>query len=145
MEEAAQCDMIADGLFDLRENFIMFSSYKQLHEDPALFHGKVRDKLIPRYLSAMENQLRRNDGGGAGGRGLVGMEMTYADVALLEVLELVEELYPGLVRNGYPLVSSFHHNMKESDRVKDYLSSERRNPPLNDTYIDYVREILPLK
>ena len=137
--------MIADGLFDFRENFIMFSSYKQLHEDPALFHGKVRDKLIPRYMSAMENQLQRNNGGGAEGRGLVGMEMSYADVALLEVLELVEELYPGLVRNEYPLVASFHDNMKEIARVKDYLSSERRNPPLNETYIGHVREILPLK
>lgn len=145
MEEATQCDMIADGLFDLRENFILFLSYKQLHEDPTLFHGKVRDKLVPRYLSAMENQLRRNNGGGDGGRGLVGTEMSYADVALLEVLELVEELYPRLVRNGYPLVASFHHNMKEMARVKDYLGSERRNPPLNDAYIAHVREILPLE
>ncbi len=146
--EAYRCDMIADGLADLRERFIMFSDFKQRKEDPEPFNTRVRDKLIPRYMSAMEEQLKSNseassvEGGAASF--LVGKKLSYADVALLEVLELVEELYPGLVAaGGYLSVARFHQQMRERDRVRDYLNSERRHPPLNDEYIAHVREILP--
>jgi len=132
--------MIADGLADFKEYFILFVEFKQKQENPALFHAKVRDKLLPRYMAAMEGQLQRNIEGK--GHFLVGTHLSYADVALLEVLELVEEAYPSLVGGTYPLVSGFHGNMRKMEKVEAYLNSSRRAPPLNDDYIAHVREVL---
>lgn len=139
-KEAYECDMIADGLADLKEHFLLFAQHMQRQEDPASFHNKVRDKLLPRYMKAMESQLQRNHDGN--GHFLVGTQLNYADVALLEVLELLEEVYPELVRDRYPLVSEFHHSVRKMERVREYLSSSRRNPPLNETYIAHVKEVL---
>lgn len=144
LQEATECDVIADGLFDFRESFILFSEHKLRQEDPASFDGKVRDQRIPRYMGTMEAQLQRNRSGG--GNYLVGTKRSYADIALLEVLELVEEMYPGLLAREYPLVTTFHLNIKEEGgRVANYLESERRHPPLNQEYITNVREVLPVK
>lgn len=142
LQEATECDVIADGLFDFRESFILFSEHKLRQEDPASFNRKVREQCIPRYMGTMETQLQRNKRGG--GSYLVGSKMSYADIALLEVLELVEETYPGLLAREYPLVTKFHQNIikEEGGRVADYLKSERRHPPLNQEYITHVREIL---
>lgn len=137
--EAYQCDMIADGLADLKEHFIKFADYQQRKEDPQAYDSMLKGKL-PRYLSAMEKQLSRN-GKSDTALFLVGNKLSHADVALLEVLELVEEQYPGVVRE-YPLLARFHHRMREMDRVRDYLSSTRRHPPLHDEYIAHVKEIL---
>lgn len=144
--EAYQCDMLADGLADLRERFIMFSDYEQRRQDPETYNPRVRDKLIPRYMSAMERQLQTNNNEKEEGapRCLVGGKLSYADVALLEVLELIEDSYPGILATStYPHVARFHQQMREMERVRDYLDSDRRHPPLNDEYIAHVREILP--
>lgn len=141
--EAYQCDLIADGLADLKEHFITFKDYYQRKADPETYDSHIKDKLLPRYLTAMEKQLKCNNKS-ENPHFLVGEKLSYADVALLEVLELVEELHPGLVTaTGHSLVARFHQSMREMARVKDYLNSTRRHPPLNEDYIAHVREILP--
>lgn len=131
--------MLADGLADLKEFFILFVHYQQRKEDRRTFDAKVRDKLVPRYMSAMETQLQRNK---EKGQFLLGQKLSYADMALLEVAELLEEEYPGIIEGGYPLVRTLHLHLREMPSMQDYFSSTRRNPPLNDAYIAEVRQIL---
>ena len=144
LKESCECDMLSDGLFDLREIFISFTEHKKHQEDPASFDERVREKLIPRYMGTMERQLKSKMKDNEVSF-LLGKKLNYADVALLEVLELLEETYPGLVKASYPLTAAFHQHLREMERIKSYLNSDRRNPPLNTDYIDHVRQVLDRK
>ncbi len=133
--------MLADGLCDFKEHFISFAEYFKRQEDRSLFDTKMKEKLIPRYMSVMETALL--EGGKTEERAfLIGKKLSYADVALLEVLEFLEEEYPGLIKRGYPSVAAFHESMRGMDRVRNYLGSERRNTSVNNAYIKEVREVL---
>ena len=140
-KEAYLCDMITDGLSDFKEHFISFTNYKQRQENPAPFDAKVCNKLVPRYMKAMEEQIKTNKMNKVSF--LLGEKLSYADVALLEVSELLEEAYPGLVKGFYPLVGALHQHLRQLEGVDNYLKSDRRNPPINDDYIAHVRQILP--
>ena len=139
--EAVYCDMIADGLADLRTNFVTFDNYTLRKTDPDEYARKVRDQLLPRYLGALEEQLKSKNKGEKSGF-LLGSKISYADVSLIEVLELVQETFASELEKGYPFLSAFRERMLARSNIIDYYKSGRRNPPLDDAYIAHVKEVL---
>ena len=141
--EAYQCDMIADGLADFRKFFTSFDNYRLRKKDEAGYLAQVR-KSFPRYLTPLEEMLKDNNDGEKRGY-LLGERITYADISLVEILELVKEVFPDVLEKEYPFLGSFRERVLERPGLKAHYSAGRRNPPISDEYITHVNEVLERK
>ena len=141
--EAYQCDMIADGLADLRKSFTSFDNYRQRKLDEAGYLAQV-GRLLPRYLKPLEEMLKTNNGGEKKVF-LLGEKITYTDVSLVEVLEHVKENFPGVLEKEYPYLSSFLQRTLERPGLKAHYAAGRRNVAINDEYIAHVDEVFERK
>lgn len=142
--EAYQCDMIADGLADFRKSFTSFDNFRLRKKDEAGYISQV-GTLLPKYLRPLEEMLKANNGGEKRGFLLGGEKIAYADVSLVEILEHVNEMFPGVLEKDYPYLGSFRERMLERPGLKDHYSSGRRKPPINDEYIAHVNEVFERK
>lgn len=139
--EAYYCDMIADGLIDIRSQFGSFACYAERKKDPAGWREKII-ALLPRYLDPLEAFLAKNNGGKTEGF-LLGKKINFVDVALLEVLDIVFELFPDILSSSqYPLLSAFRSRMLSRPLIAKYYSSGLRNDPINDAYVTTCLDIL---
>ena len=138
--EAYQCDMIADGLADLRKSFTSFDNYRLRKKDEAAYVAQVA-ALLPRYLRPLEEMLKTNNGGEKTGF-LLGEKITYTDVSLLEVLEHVKETFPDLLEKEYPYLSAFRERTLDRPGLKAHYAAGRRNVAINDEYVSHVNEVL---
>ena len=141
--EAYQCDMIADGLADFRKSFTSFDNYRLRKKDEAGYVTQV-SLLLPKYLRPLEEMLKANNGGEKRGF-LLGEKIAYTDISLVEVLEHVNEIFPGVLKRDYPYLGSFHERMLERPGLKAHYSSGRRKPQINDDYIAHVNEVFERK
>eukprot|EP00949_MAST-11_sp_MAST-11-sp1_P003106 g3106.t1 len=90
------------------------------------------EKFAPRF----EKMISSN-----GGRWLVGRKMSFADVAVAEVLQWYIEVKPQILSN-FPLLERLHSHVVQLRGVADYLSSSRRWPVPSDAYVNNVRRVL---
>jgi glutathione S-transferase len=70
--------------------------------------------------------LKRN---GAGGPGLVGAQLTYADLSLAQVVAGLRYAFPaatGAALREYPRAVALHEHVFSRARIKRYLASKRR-------------------
>ncbi len=87
-----------------------------------------RKRRIPKYLSWLENILRRNPKGSAH---LAGDSLTYADLSLFQVVEGLSYSFPRAMERvlpSAPHVAALHRAVAERPRIKTYLASNRRLP-----------------
>lgn len=138
-QEAAQCDMLYEGLSDCVK---LFLPYPFQQNKPAYLTEKV-DPVISRYLQPMNDALARNNGGEEKGY-LLGAKLSYPDLLLLEVLEYTHELLPSQL-SKYPLLASFRTRMRQRPSMRQFYTSGMHRATPDDIYAAHVAEVLGWK
>jgi glutathione S-transferase len=96
---------------------------------------------LPKFLGYFERVLERNR---AGGPGLVGAQLTYADLSLAQVIAGLRYAFPAATRTGlgaYPRVVALHEHVYSRPRIKRYLASKRRLAFNNDDLFRHYPEL----
>lgn len=131
--EAAQMDMVNDGVEDLRGKYVtlIYTNYENGKNDYV--------KALPGHLKPFETLLSQNQGGKAF---IVGDQISFADYNLLDLLLIHQVLAPGCLDN-FPLLSAYVARLSARPKIKAFLSS----PPntlkhLNEAPI-YIYSIAP--
>jgi glutathione S-transferase len=81
---------------------------------------------LPKFLGYFERVLERNR---AGGPGLIGAHLTYADLSLAQVVAGLRYAFPsatGAALREYPRVAALHEHVFSRPRIKRYVASKRR-------------------
>jgi glutathione S-transferase len=85
-----------------------------------------REERIPKFLRYFERVLEANNGGG-----LVGSDLSYADLSLFQLVEGLRYAFPkaaGAALRDTPQVVRLHEAVAQRPRIAAYLASERRIP-----------------
>ncbi|KXT04338.1 hypothetical protein AC578_7913 [Pseudocercospora eumusae] len=106
------------------------SKYYEDQKDAALEKAKdVRETRIPKFLNYFERQLKWNASAGQH-KYLVGDKLTYADLAVWQVLDGAKFAFPKELearRKEFPeLLGTFYESVKQEKGIKEYLASGRR-------------------
>ncbi|MCJ2090481.1 glutathione S-transferase [Methylobacterium sp. E-005] len=85
-----------------------------------------RKTRLPKFLGYFERVLAAN-----GGTGLVGADLTYADLSLFQLVDGLHYAFPkatAVALQSAPQVERLHAAVAQRPRIAAYLSSERRIP-----------------
>ncbi|XP_070442304.1 glutathione S-transferase A1-like isoform X1 [Equus przewalskii] len=138
IKERALIDMYVEGVADLNEMYL-FWSISPPNEQAAKM-TQMKDKIANRYLPAFEKVLKSH-----GQDYLVGNRLSRADIHLVELLYLVEELDPSLLAN-FPLLKALKARISNLPTVKKFLQpGSPRKPPMDEKCLAKVKEIFQLK
>uniref|UniRef100_A0A5F5PN67 glutathione transferase n=1 Tax=Equus caballus TaxID=9796 RepID=A0A5F5PN67_HORSE len=138
IKERALIDMYVEGVADLNEMYL-FWSISPPNEQAAKM-TQMKDKIANRYLPAFEKVLKSH-----GQDYLVGNRLSRADIHLVELLYLVEELDPNLLAN-FPLLKALKARISNLPTVKKFLQpGSPRKPPMDEKCLAKVKEIFQLK
>ncbi|XP_034345694.1 glutathione S-transferase P 1 isoform X1 [Arvicanthis niloticus] len=120
--EAAQVDMVNDGVEDLRCKYVtlIYTNYENGKDDYV--------KALPGHLKPFETLLSQNQGG----KGfIVGDQISFADYNLLDLLLIHRILAPGCL-DSFPLLSAYVDRLSARPKIKAFLSSpDHVNRPIN--------------
>jgi len=86
---------------------------------------------LPKFLGYFERVLNRNP---AGGTGMVGQRLTYADLSMAQVIAGLRYAFPAASQATLadcPRLRALHDEVFSRPRLKRYIASERR-VPFND-------------
>ncbi|XP_037064124.1 glutathione S-transferase alpha-4-like [Peromyscus leucopus] len=73
---------------------------------------------------------------------LVGNQLSWADIQLLEAILMVEELSPPVL-SDFPLLQAFKTRISNIPAIKKFLQpGSQRKPPPDDHYVKVVRDVL---
>jgi len=100
--------------------------YKDQKPEAARRAQELRDKRIPKFLGWCETILDRNPAGPAW---LVGEQLTYADLSLVQVVEGLRYAFPMATERTLktcPKVGALHDAVAARPRIAAYLASDRR-------------------
>lgn len=116
LKESAVAEMIKDGTLDFIGKYFAAALYGTLsHED-------FRNKEVPRWLGFFDKLLHKNDEG----KGfVVGKQISFADLCLFQILDVVHETAPKALAE-HPTLASFYKRIAERPNIAKYLASERR-------------------
>jgi glutathione S-transferase len=87
-----------------------------------------RDNRLPKFLGYFERVLERNP---AGGPGMVGARVTYADLSLAQVVAGLRYAFPRASRRtlaACPRLTALHDEVFDRPRIRRYVASGRRLP-----------------
>ncbi|KAF2179033.1 glutathione S-transferase [Zopfia rhizophila CBS 207.26] len=105
--------------------------YEEQKEEALKKAQDFREVRIPKFFGFFERVLKGNEGSG-GGKYLVGGKLSYADTTLWQVLDGLKFAFPKELQareKDFPLLfSTFYPSVKEQSGLKEYLSSNRRQP-----------------
>lgn len=108
---------------------IAASMYYEEQKAEAAKAAKVfRTQRVPKYLNWLETVLARN---AKGNKFLVGARLSYADLALFQLVEGLLFAFPKATKRALkktPLVLALRERVASQRRVAAYLQSERRLP-----------------
>jgi len=85
-----------------------------------------RKNRMPKFLDYFERVLAAN-----GGKGLVGADLTYADLSLFQLIDGLLYAFPKATTatlKATPHVERLHHAVARRPRIAAYLASDRRIP-----------------
>jgi len=97
--ESAKCDMLVDGLADLRSHLRPFFREQDEEKKKAIWISIENEQIKP-FLVKYEHFLVENGNNGH----LVGEKLTWADLTLAEIFGDWNERYPHLMENHKKLV-----------------------------------------
>ena len=100
-----------------------------------------RENRLPKFLQYFERVLERNP---AGGPGMVGKEITYADLSLAQVIAGLQYAFPSASREALrevPRVKFLREDVFALRRIKRYVASKRRLAFNNDDIFRHYREL----
>jgi len=103
------------------------SLYYEQQKAPAKRRAKdFRENRLPKFVGYFERVLERNH---AGGPGLVGSRLTYADLSAAQVVAGLRFAFPKASRSALrvcPHLSALHDHVFTRPRIRRYLASKRR-------------------
>nr|ABK96973.1 glutathione S-transferase alpha [Hypophthalmichthys nobilis]ACR81582.1 glutathione S-transferase alpha [Hypophthalmichthys nobilis] len=133
LKERALIDMYAEGTSDLMDLIIMSVFAPPENKQKQL--GNIEQKAKERFLPVFEKGL-------ANSQFLVGNQLSRADVHLLEVTLMLQELFPTIL-STFPKIQAFQERMKALPRISKFLQpGSARKPPPDEVYVKTVKEVL---
>ena len=101
--------------------------YEDQREEAARYTGQFLEARMPKYLGYFERVLERS-----GGKHLVGNALTYADLALFQVVDGLRYAFPkamARLERDHARIVSARDSVAVRPRIAAYLASPRRLPP----------------
>ena len=98
---------------------------------------------MPKFLGYFERVMERNP---AGGPGMVGSRITYADLSLAQVIAGVRFAFPNAMKKTmprYPRLIALHDHVFSRPRIRRYAASRRRLGFNNSDLFRHYRELDP--
>ncbi|KAI7805411.1 glutathione S-transferase, alpha tandem duplicate 1 [Triplophysa rosa] len=133
LKERAMIDMYVEGIGDLMDLFAVLpflppdNKQKQL----ANIESKAKDRLLQLFEKAL-----------AHGEFLVGNQLSRADVLLLEITLMLQELFPEIL-STFPKLQEFQGRIKAIPTIRKFLQpGSARKPPSDEAYVKTVKEVL---
>ncbi|XP_053315059.1 glutathione S-transferase A5 [Spea bombifrons] len=133
LKERAYIDMYVEGTADVMAPIIGLAFLPEA--DKGKQRDLIKDKTINRYFPVYENLLKDQDY-------LVGNQLSWADIHLLEAILMVEELYSDVLPL-FPRLQAFKERTSEIPTIKKFLQpgSQRKSKP-DEKYVTTVKTIL---
>ncbi|XP_068613203.1 glutathione S-transferase 3-like [Brachionichthys hirsutus] len=134
IKERVMINMYSEGLIDLMEMMMMLPFIP----DPKEKLDNIESKAKERYLPVFEKVL-------SGLIYLVRGKVSCADVQLLECTLMLEERFPGILRD-FPNVKSFQGRMSQIPALSRFLlPGSKRKPQPDQAYVKTVMEVFQMK
>ncbi|XP_068614756.1 glutathione S-transferase 3-like [Brachionichthys hirsutus] len=134
IKERVMINMYSEGLMDLMEMMMMLPFIP----DPKEKLDNIESKAKERYLPVFEKVL-------SGLIYLVSGKVSCADVQLLECTLMLEERFPGILRD-FPNVKSFQGRMSQIPALRRFLlPGSKRKPQPDQVYVKTVMEVFQMK
>ncbi|KAF4090013.1 hypothetical protein AMELA_G00044730 [Ameiurus melas] len=133
IKERVMIDMYSEGARDIMD-MIMILPFTPADQKQSQL-DKIQDKAKERSLPAYEKALAHS-------QYLVGTQLSCADVHLLEVTLMLEEVLPKIL-STFPKIQEFQKRMKAIPAISKFLKpgSQRKSPP-DEVYIKTVMNVL---
>jgi glutathione S-transferase len=125
---------IADVVAEAHDTHHPIGSSLYYEEQKTEAKRRAKDFLanrVPKFLGYFERVLERNEKGS----GLVGAEITYADLSLAQVVAGLRYAFPKASAKAlreHPRVAALHDDVFARPRIKRYMKSKRRLAFNND-------------
>nr|BAS29972.1 glutathione S-transferase alpha [Cyprinus carpio] len=133
LKERAMIDMYSEGASDLTDLIIMYPFKPAEHKQTHL--STIEQKAKDRFLPVFEKGL-------ADSHFLVGNQLSRADVHLLEVTLMLQELLPTIL-STFPKIQAFQEKMKALPTISKFLQpGSARKPPPDEAYVKTVMAVL---
>ncbi|XP_008428004.1 glutathione S-transferase, alpha tandem duplicate 1 [Poecilia reticulata] len=130
LKERAMINMYAEGLIDHMEMIMVLPFVTDT--EPKL--DNIQSKAKERYLPVFEKAL-------TGPVYLVGGKLSLADVLLVECTLMLEEKFPGILKE-FPNVKSFQGRMIKIPAISRFLQpGSKRKPQPDEDYVKTVKEV----
>uniref|UniRef100_A0A8D2B5E7 glutathione transferase n=1 Tax=Sciurus vulgaris TaxID=55149 RepID=A0A8D2B5E7_SCIVU len=134
LKEQAWIDMYVEGLRDLSDMIMYFPL--SLPEEKEMNLEYILQRATMRFFPVYEKALRDH-----GQDFLVGSQLSWADIQLLEVILMAEECKPSVLL-GFPLLQEFKVRISCIPTINKFLQpGSQRKPPLDEESIRKVKNI----
>ncbi|XP_053315616.1 glutathione S-transferase 3-like [Spea bombifrons] len=132
LKERAYIDMYVEGTSELMA--LILSSIFLPEPDKAKQLELAKQRAMKRYFPVFENVLEDQDY-------LVGNQLSWADIQLLEAILMVEEVHDDVLPH-FPLLQTFKERTSKIPSIKKFLEpGSQKKPVATDKYISTVREV----
>nr|XP_044632799.1 glutathione S-transferase A1-like [Equus asinus] len=141
IKERALIDMYIEGVADLNAKFRLLPVTPPDEKDAKI--TLIKESTTNRYLPAFEKVLKSH-GQATWFKARTGTwwQLSRADIHLVELLYLVEELDPNLLAN-FPLLKALKARISNLPTVKKFLQpGSPRKPPVDEKILEKARKIL---
>ncbi|XP_068926696.1 glutathione S-transferase-like [Petaurus breviceps papuanus] len=134
LKERALIDMYVEGMRDLND-MIMFFPFS-LPEEKQKNLNYILERATERFFPVYEKALKDH-----GNNYLVGNQLSWADVQLLELILMVEELKSGIL-SAFPKLQEFKVRVSQLPRIQKFLQpGSPRKPLVDDASFEVSRKI----
>ncbi|XP_028629420.1 glutathione S-transferase alpha-4-like [Grammomys surdaster] len=135
LKERLRIDMYIDGIQDLMMMIIgaPFKAPQEKEETYALIVTKAKTRYFPVFEKILKDH---------GEAFLVGNQLSWADIQLLEVILMTEEVCAPVLYD-FPLLQAFKTRISNIPTIKKFLQpGSQRKPPPDSHYVEVVRTVL---
>ncbi|KAI5611595.1 glutathione S-transferase, alpha tandem duplicate 1 [Silurus asotus] len=133
IKERLMIDMYSEGARDMMDMILIlpFTPADKKQSQLDKIQKKAKDNGLPVYEKALAHSQY-----------LVGNELSCADVHLLEMTLMMEELFPTIL-STFPKIQEFQKRMKAIPAISKFLQpGSPRKPPADEVYIKTVMTVL---
>ena len=114
LAERATADMFHMGVIDLFEHLIKIQFYTAEADRPAAFE-KFGKEVLPGHLTNLGNLVK--------GPYVLGDHLSYADIALFDVLSHLKKANPGVI-DAFPKVGAVYTAVAANEGIAKYVASK---------------------
>ncbi|XP_068926699.1 glutathione S-transferase A4-like [Petaurus breviceps papuanus] len=134
LKERALIDMYVEGMRDLNDMIMSFPF--SLPEEKQKIFNYILERATQRFFPVYEKALKYH-----GNNYLVGNQLSWADVQLLEVILMTEELKSGIL-SAFPKLQEFKARVSKLPSIQKFLQpGSARKPPEDEATVEVVKNI----